>query len=72
MGRLAQRMEGAQRVGEGLRLHQKEGWLYLRPLIRRPALRVVGEAWCVEAAEEVCAQCAEQVKKSDAELSEEG
>ena len=40
--------------GEGVRIHPGNGWVYLVPLARRSALRVVGEGPDLEIAAELC------------------
>ena len=55
----------AEQAGEGLRLRAGEGWVYIAPLTRRSALRVVGEGLNAEMAEELCAFYAKKVKNLD-------
>ena len=57
---------GAEPAGDGVRLRQGQGWVYLSPLTRRPALRVVGEGPDLETAAELCDFFAQQVRKLDA------
>lgn len=55
----------AQQAGEGLRLKVGSGWVYITPLTRRPALRVVGEGFDAELAGELCDFYVEKAKKLD-------
>lgn len=55
----------AQAAGEGLRLPVREGWVYLAPLARRSALRVVGEGFDMETAAELCDHYARLVRELD-------
>jgi phosphomannomutase len=41
-------------AGEGLRVRLGEGWVYIVPLVRRSAVRVVGEGYSAELAAELC------------------
>jgi len=65
MQALARRLPGAEPTGEGLRFRRKEGSVYLAPLTRRSALRVVGEAVSAELAEELCGFCAQTAQDLD-------
>ena len=65
MQALIRRFPGAEAAGEGLRLRREEGSAYLVPLIRRSALRVVGEAASAELAEELCGFCAQTAQELD-------
>ncbi len=44
----------AASAGEGLRLRTGEGWVYIVPLVRRSALRVIAEGYNAETAAELC------------------
>lgn len=52
-------------AGEGLRLRSRGGWIYLVPLARRSALKVVVEGPDLELAAELCDFYAGQVTKLD-------
>lgn len=54
-----------QPAGEGLRAAAGEGWVYLLPLTRRSALRVVGEGPDLEIAAELCDFYAGKVRELD-------
>ena len=56
-------------VGEGLRGTAGEGWVYLLPLARRSALRIVGEGPDMETASELCDFYAEKVRLLDKEAA---
>ena len=60
---LAQRLGGE--AGQGVRVSGEEGVVWLSPLSRRSALRVSVEAASMEAAEELCARYAEEVRRTD-------
>ena len=51
--------------GEGLRLRSRGGWVYLVPLSRRSALKVVAEGPDLELAAELCDFYAGQVAQLD-------
>lgn len=53
------------RVGTGLRLHSRGGWVYLVPLARRSALKVVAEGPDLELAAELCDFYAGQISDLD-------
>ena len=53
------------RMGEGLRLRSRGGWVYLVPLARRAAVRIVAEGPDLEMAAELCDFYAGQVAKLD-------
>ena len=55
------------RVGEGLRLRDRGGWVYLVPLTRRAAVRVVAESDDMELAAELCDFYAGRVSEADRE-----
>lgn len=65
MQALARELPGAEPAGEGLRVQREDGSLYLVPLTRRPALRVIGEAVSAELAEELCGLCVQAARKLD-------
>ncbi len=52
-------------TGEGLRLRSRGGWVYLVPLSRRAAVKVVAEGPDLEMAAELCDFYAAQVSKLD-------
>lgn len=52
-------------AGEGIRLHSRGGWVYLVPLARRSALKVVAEGPDLEMAAELCDFYAGQVSELD-------
>ncbi len=52
-------------AGEGLRLRSRGGWVYLVPLTRRAAVKVVAEGPDLEMAAELCDFYAAQVSKLD-------
>ncbi|BDF69768.1 mannose-1-phosphate guanylyltransferase [Oscillospiraceae bacterium] len=54
MQALAQSEASAASAGEGLRVKLGSGWVWLSPLTRRSALRVVGEGPDMELAAELC------------------
>ena len=62
---------GRQPGGEGLRLRSGGGWVYLSPLARRSALRVVAEGPDLEAAAELCDFYAGRAAELDRQLSEQ-
>ena len=53
------------RMGEGLRLRSRGGWVYLVPLARRSAVRIIAEGPDLEVAAELCDFYAGQVAKLD-------
>ena len=55
----------ARQEGEGLRLKVGSGWVYIAPLTRRCALRVVGEGFDAELAGELCDFYLEKVRRLD-------
>lgn len=55
------------RIGEGLRLRDRGGWVYLVPLARRRAVRVVAESDDLELAAELCDFYANRVAQADRE-----
>jgi len=59
-------------AGEGLRLRSRGGWVYLVPLARRSALKVVAEGPDLELAAELCDFYAGQVAKLDRTPRREG
>jgi len=52
-------------AGEGLRLRTGEGWIYIAPLVRRSALRVVAEGYSAETAAELCDFYVKKVTQMD-------
>jgi mannose-1-phosphate guanylyltransferase/phosphomannomutase len=65
------RTQNRQPRGEGLRLHTGGGWVYLAPLTRRAALRVMAEGPDLELAAELCDFYAGQVSEADRAISEQ-
>jgi mannose-1-phosphate guanylyltransferase/phosphomannomutase len=57
--------EHPESAGEGLRVRMGDGWVYISPLSRRSALRVVGEGQSAEMAAELCDFYAKKVRKLD-------
>lgn len=54
MQALARRYRDAEALEGGLRVRTGQGWVWLAPLSRRPALRVAAECADLEAAQELC------------------
>ena len=65
------REQGRTCGGEGLRVHTGGGWVYLVPLARRSALRVVGEGPDLEIAAELCDFYAGRAAQLDRAISEQ-
>ncbi len=55
----------ARREGEGTRIPVGAGWVYLVPMSRRSALRVIAEATDTEAARELCQLYEEKIREWD-------
>ena len=55
--------------GDGLRLRSGQGWVYLAPLARRSALRVVAEGPDLELAAELCDFYAHQAARLDRQMA---
>ena len=55
----------AQRMGQGSRIRSGGGWVYVTPLSRRGALRVIAEATDMETAREIYAQYTARLKALD-------
>lgn len=70
MQAMAGELPQAERSGEGLRFAAGDGWVYIAPLERRCSLRVVGESFDAETAEELCSIFARRAKELDARLRE--
>lgn len=66
MGRALESLS-AETQGEGARVRVGEGWVYLVPSASRNALRVIAEAVDMEAAEELCGEYEEKLRKLDRE-----
>lgn len=62
---LAAASPAAQREGRGVRLPVGVGWVYLAPMTRRAALRVIAEATDAETARELCRAYEERIKELD-------
>ena len=58
-------------AGEGLRLRTGNGWVYLTPLARRSALRIVAEGPDLELAAELCDFYANRTAELDRAISEQ-
>ena len=52
-------------IGTGLRFETKGGHVYITPLIRRAAVRIMGEGPTAELASELCDFYTEKIKKAD-------
>lgn len=65
MQALAGDRHAAQPAGEGLRLQAGAGWVYVTPLARRAALKVVAEGPDLEIAQELCDFYVEKARKLD-------
>ena len=57
--------------GEGLRMRTGNGWVYLTPMARRSALRIVAEGPDLELAAELCDFYAGRTAELDRALSEQ-
>ena len=64
---LAQRAGTECESGSGLRLRTGGGWVYLTPLARRRAVRVVAESADMEIAAELCDLYADKIRRLDGE-----
>ena len=71
MQAIAREVPGAESAGEGLRISSGDGWVYIAPLTRRPALRVVGESFDAETARELCGAVAEKARELDGRMKKE-
>ena len=58
-------------AGEGLRLRTGSGWVYLTPMARRSALRVIAEGPDLELAAELCDFYANRAAEVDRAISEQ-
>lgn len=67
MARLSADLSPDCHVGEGLRLRDRGGWVYLVPHARRRAVRVVAESDDMELAAELCDFYADRVAELDRE-----
>ena len=65
------REHGRRSQGEGLRMRTGNGWVYLAPLARRPALRVMAEGPDLELAAELCDFYAGRAAELDQAISEQ-
>ena len=63
------RERGCTPQGDGLRLRSGQGWVYLAPLARRSALRVVAEGPDLELAAELCDFYAHQAARLDRQMA---
>ena len=64
---LAQRAGADGEVGTGLRVRTGGGWVYLTPLTRRRAVKVVAESADMEIAAELCDLYADKIRRLDGE-----
>ncbi|MDE6107137.1 MAG: hypothetical protein K2F83_00470, partial [Oscillospiraceae bacterium] len=55
----------ARREGEGVRLPTRTGWVYVVPIARKRALRVIAEAVNTEVAAELCEECRKELRELD-------
>jgi len=67
MARLSEELSPGCHVGEGLRLRDRGGWVYLVPHARRRAVRVMAESDDLELAAELCDFYANRVAELDRE-----
>ena len=58
-------------AGEGLRMRTGSGWIYLTPIARRSALRIIAEGPDLELAAELCDFYAGRAAEIDREISEQ-
>ena len=65
MGAVLEGDPHARREGEGARIPVGDGWVYLSPMSRRSALRIVAEAVNAETAAELCSFYEERLRKLD-------
>ena len=65
------REQARQPSGEGLRMRTGSGWVYLTPIARRSALRVIAEGPDLELAAELCDFYAGRAAEVDRSLSEQ-
>ena len=55
-------------AGAGVRLSAGAGWVYVAPLVRRPAVQVLAEGENAEIAEELCVFYENEVRRLDGQL----
>ena len=55
----------AEPAGKGVRLNTGMGWVYVTPLIRRPAVRLLTEGADAETAEELCGFYENEIRRLD-------
>ncbi len=65
------REQSRQPAGEGLRMRTGSGWVYLTPIARRSALRVIAEGPDLELAAELCDFYAGRAAEIDRSISEQ-
>ena len=65
------REQARQPSGEGLRMRTGSGWVYLTPIARRSALRILAEGPDLELAAELCDFYAGRTAEIDRALSEQ-
>lgn len=65
------REQSRKPTGEGLRMRTGSGWVYLTPIARRSALRIVAEGPDLELAAELCDFYANRTAEVDREISEQ-
>lgn len=57
--------EHPEAAGEGLHVRMGDGWVYVTPLARRSALKVISEGYSAETAAELCDFMVRKVRKLD-------
>ena len=67
MGAALSQYSTARKEGEGARIWTGSGWVYLVPLSRRSALRIIAEASDMETAQELCDLYREKLREMDEE-----
>ena len=67
MGAALSHYSTARKEGEGARIWTGSGWVYLVPLSRRSALRIIAEAADMETARELCDLYREKLREMDEE-----
>jgi len=65
MQALSRTEQGITEMGEGFRVHTRGGWVYIAPLTRRAALRVIAEGMDTEVAAELCSFYTEKARRLD-------
>lgn len=57
--------------GKGIRVRSGGGWVYLRPMVRRSALRILAEGPDLELAAELCDRYADRAAELDRKISQQ-